>query len=362
MSAETQLQGTQHEISEDARKALARARKILDMASRPPDAADTPAQAAAKEAERAVAAEKYQAVLLEYNLTQAQVEQTGSEAEGRREEAKLKAGMYTWQRELWEAVAELNFCLYYCADDWVKQNTHTKGWDGQVRKSWRWRRAKQHRIVGRVVNTQATINLCLYLESAIERAVRERLHEAGYTTPKALNNMLFSRFAVSFREGAADDVMRRVNDQRRDQLKKESELARAAEERAAEAAASGVSNSTAITIATYARSEMDLNTDVSLGREPGTTTRMRAEKAAKKAAEEARYTAWAAAHPEEAAAAEAERREESRRYWARANANYRGGPAPKERDQTAYRQGARAGEKIGLDIQAGGSGKKGALS
>lgn len=357
----SELQGTQHEIGEDARKALARARKILDMASRPPDENDTPAQAAAKVAERAVAAEKYQQVLLDYNLTQAQVDQTGSEAEGRREEAKLKAGMYQWQRELWETVAELNFCLYYCADDYVKQNVVRTEWDGSKTKTWRWRRAKEHQIVGRVVNTQATINLCTYLEAAIERAVRERLAEAGYDTPQKMNRMLFSRYAVSFREGAADDVMQRINEQRKEQLREESRRVEEAEQRAREAAASGVSDSTAITIASYVQNEKDLNRDYDRGVEPGTTTRERAERAARQAEEERRYTAWAAAHPEEAAKQAAEEREATRKWWARRQGNYRGGPAAKERDHTAYRSGAAAGSKIGLDIQAGGSKAKGAL-
>jgi hypothetical protein len=361
--SELNLQGTAHEISEEARKAIQRARKILDMASRPPSEDDTPAQKAAKEAERAVAAEKFQAVLLEYNLSQAMVEQAGGETDGRREEAKLKAGMYEWQRNVWEAVAELNFCLYFCQDVWREQEYTRTLWDGTKVKRTRYTRGKEHRVIGRMVNTQATINLCTYIEAAIEQATRAKLVEVvGSNDKAAITRMLFSRFAVSFREGAADDVITRVNDQRQKVLREEVKRAKEAEKRASEAAASGVSDSTALVLASFIQTEEDLNRDHLRGKEPGTTARERAERAAARAEEERRYTEWAAANPEEAARMEKERREESERYWRRRNANYRGGPAPKERDYRAYRQGEAAGREIGLDIQAGGKKAKGALS
>jgi hypothetical protein len=359
----TELQGVQHEISEEARKALQRARKILDMASRPPDDNDTPAVREAKENERKLAAEKFQEVLLQYNLTQGQVEQTGAEADGRREDAKLKAGVYDWQRELWEAVAELNFCLYWCQTEWHESEYTKTLWDGSKAKRKRWTRGKEHRIVGRVVNVQATINLCKYLEAAVERATREQLAVVvGSESKAAITRMLFSRYAMSFREGAADDIVRRVNDQRAEAVRTERRLAREAEARAAEAAASGVSMGTALTIAQHTANEEDLNRDHMRGVEPGTTRRERAERAARAAEAERQYTAWAAAHPEEAAKQAEEQRKEDERYWARRNASYRGGPAPKERDHRAYRQGESAGSKIGLDIQAGGTKAKGALS
>jgi hypothetical protein len=362
VTTEPQLQGVAHEISEEARKAIQRARKILDMASRPPSDDDSPAQKAAKEAERAVAAEKFQAVLLEYNLSQAMVEQAGGETDGRREEAKLKAGMYEWQRNLWEAVAELNFCLYFCLDVWREQKYMRKLWDGTRAERTRYTRGKEHRVIGRVVNTQATINLCTYIEAAIEQATRAKLEEVvGSSDKAAITRMLFSRYAVSFREGAADDVINRVNAQREKVLREERKLAKEARARQAEAAASGVSDSTALVLASFIQTEADLNSDHARGKEPGTTARQRAERAAAEAEAERSYTAWAAAHPEEAAAKEKERREESERYWRRRNANYRGGPAPKERDHRAYRQGEDAGSKIGLDIQAGGTKTKGAL-
>lgn len=360
------LQGQAHDIGEEARKALARARKILDMASRPPSDTDSPAEAAAKEAERAVAVEKYNQVLLDYNLTQAMVDQTGSEAEGRREEAKLKAGVYDWQRELWEAVAELNFCLYYCANVWRKREVKTKSWDGTPTIRTRWTRGKEHQVIGRVVNTRATINLCTYIEAAIERATRKQLEEwlgidpADSDYKQVLNQNLFSRFAVSFREGAADDIIQRVNDKRRELLQEEQERVAEARARAAEAAGAGDSDGTSLVLANYVQTESDLNRDHARGVEPGTTAKERAEAALRKVQREREYAEWAQAHPEEARKAEEERRKEAERYWAR-RSNYRGGPAPKERDHRAYRQGSSAGSKIGLDIQAGGTKSSGAL-
>ena len=363
MTDQIDLQGVAHEISEEARKAIQRARKILDMASRPPDDNDTPAQKAAKEAEQAVAAEKFQAVLLEYNLSQAMVEQAGGETDGRREEAKLKAGVYEWQRNLWEAVAELNFCLYFCWDVWREQTYTRKMWDGSKQQRTRHVRGKEHRVIGRLVNTQATINLCHYIEAAIEKATRERLAEVvGSNDKQAITRMLFSRYAVSFREGAADDVITRINEQREKALLKEQQQAKAAQKRAAEAAAAGVSDSTALTLATFTQNERDLNRDHLRGKEPGTTSKERAERAAHEAQMEREFTAWAAAHPEEAAAKAKEEREENERYWRRRNANYRGGPASKDRDWSAYKKGGHEGSKIGLDIQAGGTKSKGSLS
>lgn len=363
MTDQTNLQGVAHQITDEARKAIQRARKILDMASRPPSDDATPAQKEAAERERAVAAEKFQAVLLEYNLSQAMVEQAGGETDGRREEAKLKAGVYEWQRNLWEAVAELNFCLYFCQDVWREQTYRKTLWDGTKVMRTRYRKGKEHRIIGRIVNTQATINLCTYIEAAIEKATRERLCEiVGSNDKRAINHMLFSRYAVSFREGAADDIISRVNKQREKALLSERKRAREAQERAAQAAASGVSDSTALTLATFTQNERDLNRDHVLGQEPGFTARQRAERAAREAQLEREYTAWAAANPEEAARKAKEEREENERYWRRRNANYRGGPAPKERDYSAYNRGVREGSKIGLDIQAGGSKAKGSLS
>jgi hypothetical protein len=354
------LQGQQHEISEEARKALGRARKILDMASRPPDENDSPAVAAAKAAERAAAVEKYQQVLLDYNLSQAMVDQTGAEAEGRREEAKLKAGVYNWQRELWEAVAELNFCLYYCNDVWREQRYKPR-WSDSHRT--RYIRGKEHEVIGRVVNTRATINLCTYIEAAIEKATREAVAEVVGSSDKAdINPMLFSRFACDFRVGAADDVVRRINAQRKEQLRQEAKLAREAAERAAETASSSVSDGTSLVIASYVKTERDLNRDHARGVEPGTTARERAEAAMRAVQREREHAEWAAANPEEARKQAEEQRKANERYWARRSGNYRGGPAPKERDHRAYRMGSSAGAKIGLDIQTGGAKSSGALS
>lgn len=361
----SELQGVAHEISDEARKAITRARKILEMASRPPSEDDTPAQRAAKEAEQAVAAEKFQAVLLEYNLTQAMVEQSGGETDGRREQAKLKAGVYEWQKSLWEAVAELNFCLYQCWNVWREQTYTRTLFDGSKAKRTRYVRGKEHRVLGRVVNVQATINLCTYIEAAIEKAVRDRLAEiVGSAEDKAgITRLLFSRYAVSFREGAADDVIQRVNNQRNEVLKVERKKAREAEERAAEAAASGVSTGTGLVLANFVQTEKDLNRDHLRGVEPGTTARERAEAAARRAEEERRYTEWAAANPKEAAKQAEEERKENERYWARRQGGcFCGGPAPKKRDHGAYKSGAYAGSKIGLDIQASGTKSKGSLS
>lgn len=63
--------------------------------------------------EAASAAAKAQELLARYNLTAESVEQGRAAADGKREQAAVDGGTYAWQRELWGAVARLNFCLHW---------------------------------------------------------------------------------------------------------------------------------------------------------------------------------------------------------------------------------------------------------
>ena len=128
---------------------------------------------------------------------------------------------------------------------------------------------------------------------------------------------------------------------------------RRAEERAA---AAGASLETAVTLASVRQSERDGNMDFLYGE--GWSARQRqeaADRARRQAEEEAAYTAWAAANPEEAAKKEAERVKEKRQRQGRGYS----APREKDRDWGAFRRGSTVGKRIGLDQQAEG-GRSGA--
>lgn len=307
------------QLSDAALKAIDKIQKLLNLAAK----AGTPEEAAAANA-------KAQELLAAYNLDVVMVSQAGGQ-DGRREELKLRGGAYQYQRDLWQRVAELNFCVY-----WTQ--TYRAEHRGQVR------RMKRHILVGRVVNTTATRVMAEYLEQAVERITREELH--GDT------KQLFSRWAVSFREGCIATICDKLMARRREMLWKERrKAARAAEE----AEKSGASTSRALTLATYVDQERDANLDFIYGE--GFSAKQaayRAEMAAKAAKVEKEYAEWAAANPELARKEEEERRKKeeaaSRR---RTGPGSRGGTSHyRSRDWGAYRSGQQRGQEIGLDPQA----------
>lgn len=290
--------------------------KLLQLAEKNPNAA-----------EAASALAKANALMIEHNLTEAAVEQAKG-GKAARQEQLLAGGMYQWQRDLWNSVARLNFCLCWTRQHWTLVNP--SGPPGKRYKNvWR------HRVVGRKANVAATIAMAQYLEAAVERLVAERIGSQ--------NNLRFTRWAVSFREGAAEDIMRRVWD-RYHKLKRakdaEAEKARRA---AVDAQAAGFSGGTALTLSVYVDQETDGNIDFAFGE--GTAAALAAEKqknARLAAMSEAEYTRWAADNPEEAREYERERRREERgERDKRAN----------KRDWGAFSAGMKAGKKVSIDQQ-----------
>src|SRR5262245_17767723 len=80
---------------------IAKVKKLLAMAA-----------GNANEHEAALAAEKAQELLEAYNLDMTIMNrQTGKHSP--RKDQKRAGGLYKWQRELWYAIATLNFCKYY---------------------------------------------------------------------------------------------------------------------------------------------------------------------------------------------------------------------------------------------------------
>nr|QIG67177.1 DUF2786 domain-containing protein [Rhizobium phage RHph_TM26] len=319
-----------NDLSEEQVKIVQKVEKLLALANRKKG----------NEAEAAVAAAKAQEMLAAYNIDMAMVEQS-SGSSGRREDVKHKGGVYLYQRALWRAVAELNFCLYWTSTKWVSRDVKKKAWGGDF-TSTIWSIQYQHRVVGRTVNVKLTQSMASYLEQTIERLVMERLGNQ--------NNLRFSRWAVSYRKGAAARIIEKVQD-RRDQLEaEEAERKRAAEHAAARA---GVSTATTLTLSDVRKSEREANLDHIHGE--GYSTRQaarRAEAAAEAAKAEAEHAAWAAANPEEARKAEEKARKEDEAYWARRRGGRRGSIKESNIDSGAYWAGYDAAQKVGIDPQA----------
>lgn len=298
--------------------------KMLKLAEK----AGTPEEAAAATA-------RAQEWLEKYNLTMSDVKREGEKGtgSGKRTQEKYRGGFYLYERRVWGAVAELNFCLYFCYDEWVDLDKPRVNRRGHMQY---YKKISRHRVVGRVVNVRATEAMAVYLLSAIERILRNRLGND--------NSQLLSRWAVSFREGAVHAIVRKI--QARRELKLEAERERQLKE--AERAAKGHSSATAMTVLTYIDAETDANNDFLYG-EGWSAARAaeRAEAAAERAQREAEMARLAEEDPEEHARLEKERRERARRRARRGG----GGRADREPDWSAWTSGNEAGRKIGLDPQ-----------
>lgn len=283
------------------------------------------------EVEAATFAAKAQDLLTKFNLDMSIVEQNSGASSGKREDTKFEGGLYHYQRDVWEAVAQLNFCMYWNQYNYDKDKTRKRN-----RPSFTF----QHRVVGRTVNVVVTKNMADYLLSAIERVTRERYPEPS---------QFFTRSANSFREGLAETVIGKIYDRRRHLLKADMAKERDAKRAAEKLEREGVSTATGLTLSTLRKSEHDANTDFIYGE--GTSAKWAAQEAtaARRAEQkEAEYTVWAKAHPEEAAAKEAERRKERRRGGF-GRQSYRDS---KPKDYGAYYDGQDKGKAISIDPQA----------
>lgn len=331
-------------FSPEAEKAIDVIKKLLNLAAK----AGTPEEAAS-------AAAKAQELLLKHNLDAATVDGAKPE-DGKRETAKVEGGFYNHSRRLWESVAGLNFCMYW-TQSYMVEGIKQRHVDGPYSPTVRWKglvQRKRHALIGRIVNTRSTIAMAEYLEQAIERLLGERLRNTS--------GHHFSNWAMSFRKGCVATVIEKLDERRRELVDEEELRMKAAERAAQDAASKGHSTSTTMTIAKLASSEYDANVDFYVG-EIGYSARKRAERMADRAAaakrradEEAAYTAWAAANPEEARAqAEADRRREARNEAKRKGPRWSAG----DRDNTdwgAFRAGREAARTISIEPQMGGAG------
>lgn len=331
-------------MDDATRKVVEKIAKIFQLAEKNPN----------KE-EAAAAMAKGQEMLAAYNLDMTTIEKNTGES-GKRLDEMVTGGMYRYQRELWQHIAELNFCMYWTMNVRTKEGTP------------QWKRGRkfthEHRLVGRQVNCIATKNMGSYLEGVINRLCIERMGGENRTG-------FYSSWAIAFREGIADAVMQKVRQRRRGQQEEEQRKLDEAAERAARA---GISVATALTIKGVKEAEEIANYDFLHG--AGAWARKealreeaekswadrRAEQARAEAEAERVYAEWALAHPEEAAK-EAEKQRRLERQKERKRNRSGGGfryrqesKAEQRRDSSAYWSGHDVGKTVSIDPQTSGGG------
>lgn len=326
------------ELSPDQLKVAETIAKLLDKAARTEHPAERDAFAA-----------KAQELLAKHNLDSATVEGARG-GTGRREQALVDGGFYSFHRDLWRAVAQLNFCHWwsqkYLTDEKVEQPNQVRNAGTRTYLGRRWVRAqrRRHALVGRAVNVRVTIGMAQYLLQAVERALRERL--AG--DPDVAQHNAASNWAWSFRKGCAMGIIEKLEDRREAQLAKERQA-----QRRAERAAHGASASTAVTLASYTKSEEEANADFVHGE--GWSARQaarRAERAAEREEVLRAWTQWCEDNPEEAR----KQREKWNKRDDRNAAGRRGRFSSGPKDATDYGAlyaGKDAAKAIGIDQQAG---------
>lgn len=321
-------------LDDDQRKAISLAEKMLRLAKKNPNPE-----------EAAVALKKANELLIQHNLDMAAVEACGEGEDGARMEGKLEGGFYEYQRNLWEAVADLNFCVYWNQMSLIETKQFRPSVDKlRFVEHIDRRYANQHHLVGRRVNVVSTRAMAGYLEAAIERMVEKHIqtNEEGKR----------SKWANSFREGITATLLRKIGERQREIMTQaERETAEAAE-RAAQALQDGASTETGVTLANYKASEDQSNYDFIYGAGAWAQNAIRRQERAeslRRAQEE--HTKWCEDNPEEARKQYEEELKRERRNAARRTGrnNYRD---DFRGDRQAFAAGRRAGDEIGIDPQA----------
>ncbi len=287
------------------------------------------------------ATEKAMELLAAYNLDMASI---GKQTSNRKDQ-KLKGGLYSWQRELWNAVAQLNFCKYWFIRGLARGQSY------------------EHRILGRVENVASTKVMAEYLQDTIERLATDYGKKAY---PGASR---FIRELIIYREGMAYRIAERLRELRRQRINEER---RKQEEARTRHSHGGF----ALVLADVIQTEDDLNEDYLHGLEPGTTGKRRAEEKARQAAamdaynkrmaeEQAKWDLFAKTNPEEAKRIVAERKRAIRERdakWAaqdakRAKAMTRPRKMTRAEERMSspeFYAGYDKGNEVGLDRQIDG--------
>ncbi len=281
------------------------------------------------------------------NLSMAAIEIGGNSAKAaKRTDEKMKGGLYQWERNLWQAVADLNFVMHFqlytydpdkVSKYWARKYSGVANVPDYRKGGYYF----QRRLVGRVINVQATRVMAEYLVQAIERALKDELHDRG--------DHLFSEWANGFRTGAADEVITKLNARRDEILRDEKVKERQREAELRAKGAEGFSTEKAITLASVAETEKAGNYDHIHGEGAYAALMARRAKAAEERREaERRHAEWAKANPEEARKEAEENEKRWRRYG---HTPWNAGMGKTRYDKGGYNSGAKAGRNIGIDQQ-----------
>lgn len=300
------------------------------------------------EAEAAARLAKAQELLERHNLDMATVGQPNNA----RKDKKREGGLYSWQRKLWQSVAELNFCYYLSIKGLARGAKY------------------EHRVIGSHGNVVSTEVMAQYLQETVERLAQQWARDMGYKS-------CFVREAIAYREGMTERLTLKLRE-RREQVVTEARERQTAEQ--AKARADAAPGTTALTIIDVISTEQDFNNDYLNGWELGTTARDRAKREAQSAANRAMWEEaarkqreWDLAHPEEAAAKAEKLRQENEKWWrdyerrqARRNQTpprlRRMTPEEERRSMGSFREGYADGAKVGIDRQADDRSKRVSLS
>lgn len=314
----------------DEDRILAKIEKALRLAENNPS-----------EAEAATAMRMAQQMADAYNIDIEGIRSKSGAKAGARKDDLFPGGLYAYQRNLYEAIAKLNHCLY-----WAKKGLSR----GQK---------YQHRLVGSKVNVMLTRQMGEYLQGVVERLARDYVSNDP--------TQYFTKEAHLFREGVVDRVIEKIN------TKREADLAEAERRKAEEAARSrhpGAATANALVlIDDVVQREREANYDFQYGEgawAKAQARRAEREEAQRKAQEE--YEAWAKANPVEFARQQSEKAEEQARQWREylkreeKLAKRRRQPAerrerPSKYDHDAYWDGNSAGADVSLDRQVEGGAK-----
>jgi hypothetical protein len=244
-------------------------------------------------------------------------------------------GFYQHERDLWAAISKLNFCVY---------RTVKVVYDAETAKREKRKYAHHHRLIGRKVNILASKIMADYLLQTIERLTREycELERAWETFHPR------SSTAVSFRKGATERLIEKI-ESRRQQILAEERRAEAARAKAA-AESGSTTGGTALVISGLIQSEAQGNYDFINGEGAWAAREARiAELEAQWAEEDRKHLERLENDPDYRKQWEKDRKAEDRKARSRKGRSY---SAPKFKgDSEAFGAGYHKASDVGLDNQ-----------
>lgn len=219
------------------------------------------ADGGANEHEANLAAEKFQQIMRDNNLTMASLEVAGVRAEGgeRQKETQKGRAAYKYQQSLMRTIAKVNFVSLSVASSYNGKRWIESGYN----------------MIGREANVIATRQLFDYLNGTAERL--------AFAYVGSNNRKRLSREAIAFKEGVSERLAERLQDRHYKAI-----AAQKAEARKANAGHESDGTALVLVLEDVAQNEADANADFQWGYAPGTTK-------AKRAVREAKYQVYEAA-------------------------------------------------------------------